>query len=76
MKTIWTTIVAGATTLLLAGCGTSPTADTSVVPSSPSYDGGFGMGSGSLDWSEDSTMTATTSSDTTARGGFTIGSGN
>ena len=40
----------------------------------PSYDGGYGMGSGNREAPADSTMGVV--SDTTGRGGFTMGSGN
>lgn len=75
MKTIWTAMSAGAIALLLAGCGTSPTAEPAALGAAPRYDGAFGMGSGSRQSSSDSTMSATSSADTTAKGGYTIGSG-
>jgi hypothetical protein len=69
---------AGAMAVLLAACGGSPTAATKAEASGPSYDGGYGMGSGNREAPADSTMgTANTAaSDSTGRGGYGVGSGN
>lgn len=61
--------------LLLSACGRSP-AGAAMEAAGPSYDGGFGMGSGNREAPADSTMDSATSTDSTGRGGFTIGSGN
>jgi hypothetical protein len=58
----------------LAACDGSPTAGVATDGVAPSYDGGFGMGSGNWQPPVDSTMGV--AADTTGRGGFTVGSGN
>lgn len=60
--------------IILSGCGTSPTAEASAAL--PSYDGGFGIGSGNRDAPPSSATGAdVTQADTPGRGGFTMGSG-
>lgn len=63
------------TMALLSACGRSP-AGAAIESAGPSYDGGFGMGSGNREEPADSTMGAPASADSAGRGGFTIGSGN
>lgn len=78
MKTVCE--IAGACVFMLAvaACGSSPTAWDAAAVVGPSYDGGFGMGSGNRDAPADSTIDhgSTTNSDSTGRGGFGVGSGN
>lgn len=72
--------VAGASLLIIAltACGGYPTAGPAAGAGGPSYDGGFGMGSGNREAPADSTSDpgSTTSSGSTERGGYTMGSGN
>lgn len=63
-----------AAALLLAACTASPT-DTAADGARPSFDGGASMGSGNRDDGGNGGST-TTQSDTTGRGGNTLGSGN
>jgi hypothetical protein len=63
-------LAALAAALLLAGCTASPT--HTATDARPSFDGGASMGSGNRDGSSTG---ATTQSDTTQRGGNTLGGG-
>ena len=80
MKTMMrTAAAAGAMAVLLAACGDSPTGSaTGAGAAGPSYDGGFGMGSGNREAPADTTtdQSRTTNADSTGRGGYTMGSGN
>lgn len=80
MKTMMrTTTAAGAMAVLLAACGSSPTSSAPEAGAAgPSYNGGYGMGSGNREAPADSTEETgnTTSTESAQRGGFTIGSGN
>lgn len=72
MKTIRRALGAGAVAVLLAACGGSPTA-AAVDASAPSFDTGYGMGSGTREAPADSAGGAAASSAET--GVFTMGSG-
>jgi hypothetical protein len=74
MTTLRTAVKAAALMATLAACGDSPTAGTTTDAVAPSYDGGFGMGSGNREAPADSAMGV--AADTTPRGGYTMGSGN
>jgi hypothetical protein len=70
---------AGAVILLsiLCACNGSPTAQPATEATVPSYDGGYGMGSGNRDAPPTPTPGEDgIQADTTGRGGFTMGSGN
>lgn len=71
-------IAAGAAALfvVLAACGGSPTGTMPANEIRPSYDGGFGMGSGNREAPESSTTSESVTADTTGRSGYTMGSGN
>ena len=75
MKILRAVAVAGIMGILMSACSRSP-AGAAVETAGPSYDGGYGMGSGNRAAPADSTMEAPTSADSAGRGGFTIGSGN
>lgn len=72
--------VAGASLLIVAltAYGSSPTAGPLAGASGPSYDVGFGMGSGNREAPAGSTSEpgSTISWGSTERGGYTMGSGN
>lgn len=79
MKSIIRALVAGGTLgLVLAACGGAPTAGNAADAASPSYDGGYGVGSGNREEPADTGtgVTSAPAADTTGRGGFTVGSGN
>jgi ABC-type glycerol-3-phosphate transport system substrate-binding protein len=80
MKTMMRSIAtAGAMALFLAACGGSPTTSAAVDAAGPSFDGGFGMGSGNREAPTDTTTTEssnTTSSESAEQGEYTVGSGN
>ncbi|MBW3571902.1 MAG: hypothetical protein KY467_12430 [Gemmatimonadetes bacterium] len=65
---------------LIAACAELPTrGDTRAHPAGASYDGGYTIGSGNRAEDEDAPLTTTsttTSGDSTARGGYGMGSGN
>lgn len=61
---------------ILCACGGSPTAQAAAGATVPSYDGGFGMGSGNREAPPSSAPGEDgVEADTTDRGGYTIGSG-
>lgn len=74
MTTLRRAAGAGALIATLAACGGSPMEGTTTDAAGPSYDSGYGMGSGNWQTPVDSTMGL--AADTLARGGYTVGSGN
>jgi hypothetical protein len=68
---------AAALFVVLAACSGPPTG-MPANESRPSYDGGFGMGSGNREAPADGTLggTSNASADTAGRSGYTVGSGN
>lgn len=72
MKTTMRSAAAAAVmAVLLAACGGSPTSSAPVEPVGPSYDGGYGVGSGNREAPADSVPGPNTSSSIDA-GGFTV----
>ena len=70
--------LAGAVAVLLSACGGSPTSSRSADPAGPSYDGGYGVGSGNRTEPTDSSATRTQStseSELVGRDGIGLGSG-
>lgn len=70
--------MAGALAVLLSACGESPTSSASIGPAGPSYDGGYGAGSGTRTAPADTSGSipqSTTDSATAERGGYGVGSG-
>ena len=72
MKKLRTLLAACTLGLALTACGSS---SAPLAPEGARLDGGYGYGSGNF---SDSTSTTTTTNDSTvtARGGYTLGSGN
>jgi ABC-type glycerol-3-phosphate transport system substrate-binding protein len=75
MKTICKALGAGAVAVLLTACGGSPTG-AAAETSTPSFDMGYGMGSGNREAPAGSTTSESVAADTTGRSGYTMGSGN
>lgn len=69
--------VAGAMVVLLSACGGSPTSNANVDPAGPSYDNGYGVGSGNRTAPADTTDmgTQSTNAEVSERGGFGMGLG-
>jgi ABC-type glycerol-3-phosphate transport system substrate-binding protein len=69
--------MAGALAVLLSACGGSPTSSASADPAGPSYDGHTSAAGnqGVPPDTSDTDAHDSSASDTTARGGFTMGSG-
>lgn len=78
MKTLRNAAGAAALLFVLGACGQQAAPTMPMNEIRPSYDGGFGMGSGNRGAPADSSMAPASNSgtDTTERGGFGMGSGN
>lgn len=76
MKSIHKAAGAVAVAVVLAACGNSPTAAKDVKASGPSYDGGYGIGSGNREVPSDSVADGGSGADYPNSTGYTVGSGN